>query len=223
MTQPTDHDDEAVDTVGPLLLDSVRSTGTSRSAGSDTSSQRRRRIDKLSRGTLMRAQSDRDPLAIYEIMEMLGEGSMGSVSRVRKRVEAVGGSARAAFVQKHHTPSAAAKCCCFGWLRFLQLPSQGDVMVVSDNGSEGSSTTATAAAKKTRSSRSVGSSSTTASSTTNRKMYRQSSSIVKFDTHKDTFYALKSIHLDRCSTKEYVDELKVSAHAHTKWDGMTCT
>jgi serine/threonine protein kinase len=37
-------------------------------------------------------------------MEILGKGSMGSVSRVRKRDEAVGGSARPQFVKKHCTP-----------------------------------------------------------------------------------------------------------------------
>jgi serine/threonine protein kinase len=41
---------------------------------------------------------------IYEVLEILGKGSMGSVSRVRKREEAVGGSARPQFVLKHYTP-----------------------------------------------------------------------------------------------------------------------
>jgi len=42
---------------------------------------------------LMRQQT-RDPLFYYEIIQVLGVGSMGSVAMVRKREEAIGGSAR---------------------------------------------------------------------------------------------------------------------------------
>ena len=185
---------EGVDTVGPLL-DSVGSMGTSRSAhsvDSDGTGGSNRRIERLS-GNLMRSQSSRDPMSIYEVIEIMGEGSMGSVSRVRKRIEAVGGSARAAFVQKH---SSGVDKCCFGWMQFLKLPSQTDLMIDSsrtDNTAK--STNSETSSKK--------------SAKNTRKMYRQQSSLVKYDTHKEAFYALKSIHLDRCSTKEYIDELKV--------------
>ena len=46
---------------------------------------------------------------IYEILEVLGQGSLGRVCRVRKRLEAVGGSANPQFVVQH-------KGCCFPWI-----------------------------------------------------------------------------------------------------------
>ena len=52
---------------------------------------------------------------IYEILEVLGQGSLGHVCRVRKRMEAVGGSANPQFVVQH-------KGCCFPfiaqWMRW---------------------------------------------------------------------------------------------------------
>jgi serine/threonine protein kinase len=46
------------------------------------------------RSNLMREQKERDPLFFYEVVQTLGVGSMGSVARVRKRQDRVGGSAR---------------------------------------------------------------------------------------------------------------------------------
>ncbi len=46
------------------------------------------------RSNLTREQRDRDPLFFYETVRTLGVGSMGSVARVKKRVNTVGGSAR---------------------------------------------------------------------------------------------------------------------------------
>lgn len=42
----------------------------------------------------MREQKERDPLFFYEVVQTLGVGSMGSVAKVRKRQQRVGGSAR---------------------------------------------------------------------------------------------------------------------------------
>mmetsp|Transcript_6011 Transcript_6011/g.12591 ORF Transcript_6011/g.12591 Transcript_6011/m.12591 type:complete len:729 (-) Transcript_6011:177-2363(-) len=43
---------------------------------------------------MMRHVKNRDPFSIYEVTELLGVGSMGSVSKVRKRRKTIGGSAR---------------------------------------------------------------------------------------------------------------------------------
>jgi hypothetical protein len=155
--------------------------------------------------SIMRKQSHRDPLSIYEVLEILGEGSMGSVSRVRKRSEAVGGSARVAFVKQTRKQD-----CCFAVFGFFKFPSQKDVFlnsssshgsVTSNNGSTTTSTTTTT---------STSSNTTTTTTTLPKSLYRKQSSLIKYgDQPKTVFYALKSIHLDRCSTKEYVDELKV--------------
>jgi Protein kinase domain len=56
------------------------------------------------RGNLTRRQSNRNPYTYYEVINVLGLGSMGSVAMVRKRPSAIGGSAR-----KHNTiPSSTA-------------------------------------------------------------------------------------------------------------------
>jgi serine/threonine protein kinase len=46
------------------------------------------------RSNLMREQIDRDPLFFYETVKTLGVGSMGSVARVKRRTNVIGGSAR---------------------------------------------------------------------------------------------------------------------------------
>jgi Protein kinase domain len=46
------------------------------------------------RGNLTRRQLNRNPYTYYEVINILGLGSMGSVSMVRKRPSAIGGSAR---------------------------------------------------------------------------------------------------------------------------------
>lgn len=43
---------------------------------------------------MLRHVKNRDPFSIYEVTEVLGVGSMGSVSKVRKRRGTIGGSAR---------------------------------------------------------------------------------------------------------------------------------
>ena len=48
----------------------------------------------------MRTHKKRDPFEYYEIVKMLGDGSMGSVCKVKKRKSAVGGSARKVFVER---------------------------------------------------------------------------------------------------------------------------
>lgn len=179
------------DTLAPLT-ESVRSVGTSGSCRSDGSSRSSQRISGL-QSHLLRTQSNRDPMDIYEVMEILGEGSMGSVSRVRKRLDAIGGSARREFVRKH-----GSKGCCFGWFNFIKLPSKRDSFLDSSRIATSTTTTVTS------------SNGSSGNKTAGRHLYRKQSSIVKHsEHHKAGVYALKSIHLDRCTTKEYIEELKV--------------
>jgi Protein kinase domain len=49
---------------------------------------------KVLRSNLTRTHKNRDPLFYYEVQKVLGVGSMGSVVKVRKRDEVIGGSAR---------------------------------------------------------------------------------------------------------------------------------
>jgi hypothetical protein len=62
------------------------------------------------RGNLMREQIDRDPLFYYEVVTVLGIGSMGSVVKVRKRDAAVGGSSRK-DLQDHFRREKQMKTC----------------------------------------------------------------------------------------------------------------
>lgn len=62
------------------------------------------------RGNLMRELVDRDPLFNYEVVKVLGVGSMGSVAKVKKRGSAIGGSARREL-QEHFTRERRMKEC----------------------------------------------------------------------------------------------------------------
>mmetsp|Transcript_34563 Transcript_34563/g.83468 ORF Transcript_34563/g.83468 Transcript_34563/m.83468 type:complete len:858 (-) Transcript_34563:103-2676(-) len=64
--------------------------------------------------TLMRTKKHRDPLRYYEVLKVLGDGSMGSVSKVKKRAHAVGGSARKDFVDSEQRDNSQDKCFSFG-------------------------------------------------------------------------------------------------------------
>jgi hypothetical protein len=59
--------------------------------GISTSSSR---VEHSLRKWMTREQKDRDVYKYYEVLEVLGVGSMGSVSMVRKRKDLIGGSAR---------------------------------------------------------------------------------------------------------------------------------
>jgi len=55
----------------------------------------------------------KNPYKYYDIIKLMGDGSMGSVSKVKKRKSAMGGSARKVNVQKEHADEL-----CFG----IKLP-----------------------------------------------------------------------------------------------------
>jgi calcium-dependent protein kinase len=156
-------------------------------------------------GNLMRTQYRRDPMEIFDVLEILGEGSMGSVSRVRKRESAVGGSARSSYVLSRHSECCPfAKWCLPGlkpgfqalsshdnssiWIGFSNHPALGNPTKVSINSDENNIIAPF--------------------SPNTRRLGRQGSSMVTYGSNKEVNYALKSIHLDRCSNSTYKDELK---------------
>lgn len=181
---------------------------------------------------------------------------MGRVCRVRKRSDAVGGSARPAFVQKHQ-----ASGCCWQWCRqtfpFLQRndtkavffnsastedmtrlqqqqQQQQPLLHNNQQSTSGSSATPAAAPLTTESSETQNMDTpkylTPASSMDDdttflqqqqqqyfhkRKQpsryrgYTKQSSLISYHARKgENAYALKSIHLDRCSSDTFVQELK---------------
>jgi len=160
------------------------------------------RISSL-HSNLMRSQHRRDPMKIFEVIEILGTGSMGSVSRVVKKSSAVGGSAREAFVKEQ-------KGCCFQLLgfcpafgspksKFISGWDDPDDLALSDRlSSEASSRTASF-------------------HSAHGSVYKKASSMISYGTKKDVYYALKSIHLDRCSSEEFKKELKNEGVSHCAW------
>jgi len=78
---------------------------------------------------LIRTQKHRDPLRYYTVLQLLGDGSMGSVSKVRKRT--FGGSARQSFV---HDERKARRRGCFPCFLFC-FPGQSDSSSGSGSGS----------------------------------------------------------------------------------------
>ena len=188
----------------------------------------------------------------------MGEGSMGSVTKVKKTEFARGGSARAAFVKQQQP-------CCIRFLSWLKLPGSyrdQKFVEVPVNHSQGTNSTFGAEGSSSLSSslRSLNSPMTRAlygsyppsrqvsqrggssslmpthkeahetedatvppppacspphSHRSNKsqnhnpkEFHAQHSSIITYGTKKEVYYALKSIILDRCSSKEFCDELK---------------
>lgn len=62
------------------------------------------------RSNLTREQRNRDPLFFYEIVQTIGVGSMGSVARVQKRKRVVGGSARKEMQEAVQRQKRNQKC-----------------------------------------------------------------------------------------------------------------
>jgi len=68
------------------------------------------------RSNLTREQRNRDPLFFYEIEQTLGDGSMGSVVRVRKRKNVIGGSARKHLQVAVQRQKRDQKCLDIPWI-----------------------------------------------------------------------------------------------------------
>lgn len=84
------------DLVPPTMTNSLRSQASSAASSHSSSAAKSPGL----RGNLTRQHTNRDPNSVFEVVNQLGKGSMGSVSLVRKR--SVGGSAR-------YNPVARAK------------------------------------------------------------------------------------------------------------------
>lgn len=151
---------------------------------------------------LTRQRLNRDPLKYYEIITVLGVGSMGSVSKVKKRSEAVGGSSRAHYLKsesRSHILERLAlifKLCC-GTAEekertrdILHIPSMRRFDMSSHSRKSADSISG--------SSHGV-------------------SSMVTFG-HQDTFFALKSIALDKTTSKALIDEMKNEVEMLKKMD-----
>ena len=79
----------------PIIPVSESVSPTSTGTGASSSTTTAKFQSKQLRGNLTRKQkNNRSPYTYYEVINVLGLGSMGSVAMVKKRPEAIGGSAR---------------------------------------------------------------------------------------------------------------------------------
>jgi hypothetical protein len=132
------------------------------------------------------------------------------VAKVKKRPDAIGGSSRPEFVTAHKK-----KCWCMPALPFLSPdPSKQNAIVWKEDSSSSSttisnSTTSTKSnpdpVSKAASWRSTGSAPFKENS---KQLFHRTSKLHTQGTRKDMVYALKSIHLDRCNSKEFQKELR---------------
>ena len=173
------------------------------------------------RSNLTREQRDRDPLFFYEIVQTLGVGSMGSVARVQKRTAIIGGSARRPFQQAVRRQKRSQKC--------LELPFIGGLFrcCLDGNLKHGHDSNKLSFGDKSATSwfgmaddstRSVLDSSDKPSSVYLPMLRSESvgslgSSIHLSDTKSSSGafaiqYAMKSIHLDRVTDKNFLAELR---------------
>jgi serine/threonine protein kinase len=140
------------------------------------------------RGNLMREQIDRDPLFYYEVVTVVGVGSMGSVAKVRKRDAAVGGSARK-DLQDHFRREKQMKTC-------FNLPLVGGFFNFCLKGMVKAPTSPRDSERVSSSGRSsMGGGS-------------RSSSILEPAYTNENIFAMKSIHLSRVTDQSFVEELK---------------
>ena len=153
------------------------------------------------RGNLMRELVDRDPLFNYEVVKVLGVGSMGSVTKVRKRGSAIGGSARRKL-QQHFSRERRINDCgnipCFGSL--FQQCLQGLVWKPSSpSDNDVASLVVSEAASSNRHDDDV--------DFANQLIEDEKSDNASSDTYQ-VVYAMKSIHLSRVTDPAFVEELR---------------
>ena len=180
------------------VTDSLRhSAGSSGSSTTKSSSHSLGGGESL-RSNLMRQQKNRDPLFYYEVLNIVGCGSMGSVARVRKRDEVIGGSARSSIVESFKKKKKRDECFripLFGSLFQFCFKVGREYWEGPENISKSTSSTTSAA---------------TAASTAGSEMLLVASedgSTTSSKRERDIVYAMKSIHLSRVKDEAFVQEL----------------
>jgi serine/threonine protein kinase len=143
---------------------------------------------------------DRDPLFYYEVLNVVGVGSMGSVATVRKRDKVMGGSARKDIVDTFHRQDKQKECFSMpllgGLFRFciedVGIGKSGSFRSRKSSSSD-QSTDADVSSHSFRSSK--------------RNLFTESERSSTSGKYQET-YAMKSIHLNRITDQVFVEELK---------------
>lgn len=157
----------------------------------------------------MRELNDRDPLIYYEVISVLGVGSMGSVAKVRKRAAIVGGSARKDLQERFRKEKKFKQCFDIpfigGLFRFCLKNKYNSIFSdVSPRGSE----------------QNIRNMVSSEHSTSSSLIYTKNATLEDYNDGHDEpllssyqqIYAMKSIHLSRVTDPSFVDELKNEIH-----------
>jgi hypothetical protein len=188
----------------------------------DSSGQTSVTIPSL-QSSLMRTHKNRDPYRYYEVLKVLGDGSMGSVSKVRKRKSAIGGSARKAFVEEesrhYHQNQTSLLHTCFSFCipgseekkketSFMPVKDCGRDISSTRERSSGSATSALTDDSSLAQNAGNGDS-TNASSERDRitTSIQSSSSMISYSGESNAVYALKTIILDKVTDSTFRREL----------------
>lgn len=204
-----DYSDSEGSLVGTKLLDSSSGRSGPRAFGDDECSTPTPSLHD----NLLRQRKNHDPLSCYEVVQVMGEGSMGSVCMVRKRAEAVGGSARSPH-NSFRLGSKDHECripILGGLFRSCFAGGVGkkkDKLIISNHpvqlGDEDSVATC-------ESSPSQGGTTPSQYSVTRQDSSHSSvtiSRIVKKTGKYQALYALKSIHLSKVADEDMINELR---------------
>jgi serine/threonine protein kinase len=155
------------------------------------------------RGNLMREIVDRDPLFNYEVISVLGVGSMGSVAKVRKRGSAIGGSARKELRDHFRREKKLKECATIPFfgsmfkhcLRAVWQDDLGSSDGVDNNNNNNNTSTHSSATSSILSPRA--------------NALQRVESLDTSDTSKyELIYAMKSIHLSRVTDPTFIEELR---------------
>ena len=162
------------------------------------------------RGNLTRNQRNKDPLFYYEVVSVLGVGSMGSVAKVKKRQGVVGGSARKGL-QDHFRKERRLQQC-------FQLPLVGGLFKYCLEGfmeyreSEAAFVRTSSGNSLNFNDSPLGSNNSGSSSLLNAsgaavEDYNDGHGLPS-EEPTEMVYAMKSIHLSRVTNETFVEELK---------------
>jgi Protein kinase domain len=169
--------------------------------------------------SLMRTHKHRDPYRYYEVLKVLGDGSMGSVSKVRKRKSAIGGSARKAFVeeesQHYHQNQKTLLHNCFSFCipgnkEKKKENSFASVEEIAREGSSGSTRSALTSDSSYIYALNTGNDASINTSSEQERVktsIQSSSSMISFSGESSAVYALKTIILDKVTDSTFRREL----------------
>ena len=185
------------------------------------------RIPSLSSNLIRTHPKHRDPLRYYTVTKVLGEGSMGSVSMVRKRT--FGGSARKSYVEDEHKVYGNKEHddCLFWLSRYFPYCFPGSscgeknkkkmdsFVVVSDDSNNTDSSNNDASSSSTFTESEYNDNNNNHKTNKEDKIHgyqsnKKSSSMISFGANHEVMvdYALKTILLDQCRSSVLKRELK---------------